>query len=97
MARAGDGALQRLVQRRDARPKRVNPDGTPTKDFHGPGSKRDERVRIIKRYVAGGTVTFADRDLSDAMFLHHNSGWKPEDLGYPPRDYILIDLMRQFG
>jgi hypothetical protein len=41
-------------------------------------------------------VTTADRDLQDAMFLHKNTGWKPEDLGYPPRDYILIDLMRAF-
>ncbi len=38
-----------------------------------------------------------DRDTSDALFLKRNPGWKPEDLGYPPRDYILIDLMREMG
>jgi hypothetical protein len=28
------------------------------------------------------------------LFLKQHPGWKPEDLGYPPRDFILIDLMR---
>jgi hypothetical protein len=36
-----------------------------------------------------------DRDVNDAFFLKNNPGWKPEDLGYPPGDYILIDLLRQ--
>lgn len=35
-----------------------------------------------------------DRDVRDALFLKENPGWKPEDLGYPAQDYILIDLMR---
>ena len=41
-------------------------------------------------------MTTDDRDLIDALFLHKHPGWKPEDLGYPPRDYILVDLMRHF-
>lgn len=39
-------------------------------------------------------VTKIDRDVNDALFLRRNPGWKPEDLGYPPGDYILLDLMR---
>ncbi len=54
-------------------------------------------MKTISRFKAGMEVTTTDRDLIDAMFLHNNNGWKPEDLGYPPRDYILIDLMRQLG
>lgn len=42
-------------------------------------------------------MTTDDRDLIDAMFLHKHPGWKPEDLGYPKGDKILIDLMREFG
>lgn len=42
----------------------------------------------------GNPVKTNDRDVIDAAFLKHNPGWKPEDLGYPARDYILIDLMR---
>ena len=37
----------------------------------------------------------ADRVIHDAVFLHRHPGWKPEDLGYPPRDFILVDLMRE--
>ncbi len=44
--------------------------------------------------VNRGVTTRVDREVSDALFLKRNPGWKPEDLGYPPRDYILIDLMR---
>lgn len=44
--------------------------------------------------INSGTATKIDRDVADALFLKKNPGWKPEDLGYPPRDYILIDLMR---
>lgn len=51
---------------------------------------------MIAKINAGMTVKI-DREVSDALFLRRNPGWKPEDLGYPPRDYILIDLMRQFG
>lgn len=41
-----------------------------------------------------GQDTRVDRDVSDAVFLKRHPGWKPEDLGYPARDYILVDLMR---
>jgi len=41
-----------------------------------------------------GLATRVDRDVKDAVFLRRNPGWKPQDLGYPPGDYILIDLMR---
>lgn len=44
--------------------------------------------------INAGTQARIDRDVSDALFLKRNPGWKPEDLGYPARDYILIDLMR---
>ena len=44
--------------------------------------------------INSGQDTPIDRDVSDAMFLKKHPGWKPEDLGYPPRDHILIDLMR---
>ena len=43
-----------------------------------------------------GQDTRIDRDVSNALFLHTHTGWKPEDLGYPPSDFILIDLMRLF-
>ena len=44
------------------------------------------------------TIHFgADRDLEIAYFLHKHPGWKPEDLGYPPGDYILFDLMQVFS
>ena len=41
-----------------------------------------------------GAATRIDDDVRDAIFLKRNPGWRPEDLGYPPRDFILIDLMR---
>lgn len=43
--------------------------------------------------VNAGQQTKLDRDVSAAIFLKKNPGWKPEDLGYPPADYILIDMM----
>jgi hypothetical protein len=46
---------------------------------------------------AQGSVRTADRDVLDAYFLHTHPGWKPEDLGYPPGDFILIDLMRMLN
>ncbi len=98
MAGQGDGALQRLVQGGDARPKRFLRDGQPNPAFREEDqSIRDVRMKTITRWKAGMEVTTTDRELIDAMFLHKNNGWKPEDLGYPPRDYILIDLMRQLG
>lgn len=41
-----------------------------------------------------GKISTSDQTLKDAIFLHSNAGWKPEDLGYPPGDAILVDLMR---
>lgn len=41
-----------------------------------------------------GKGASVDRDVRDAIFLRRNPGWKPQDLGYPPGDYILLDLMR---
>jgi hypothetical protein len=41
-----------------------------------------------------GLATRVDQEVSDALFLRRNAGWKPEDLGYPAGDYVLIDLMR---
>lgn len=52
-------------------------------------------MKHIQRAVATGTITTNDQDVIDALFLRRNPGWRPEDLGYPPRDAILIDLMRQ--
>lgn len=43
-----------------------------------------------------GEITTNDRAVSDALFLHKHSAFRPEDLGYPPRDKVIIDLMRQF-
>lgn len=52
-------------------------------------------MKLIRTNNATGNgIRTADRDIQDAYFLRENPGWKPEDLGYPPRDYILIDLMR---
>jgi len=48
---------------------------------------------MIRDVNRGATVRI-DKTVADALFLKKNPGWKPEDLGYPPRDYILIDLMR---
>ena len=41
-----------------------------------------------------GTSVRADRDLADAIFLSKHPNFKPEDMGYPAGDYILIDLLR---
>jgi len=78
------------------RPKRLAPDGTQNPEWR-PGAIRDERATAIRRGLTLGQISTADPDLKDALFLKSNPGWKPEDLGYPPRDYILIDLMRLMG
>ncbi len=86
-----------MVHGRVPRPKRFLADGQPNPDFREEDQHlRDKRVGVIRRYIAGATVAM-DADTRDALFLKRNSGWKPEDLGYPPRDYILIDLMRELG
>lgn len=53
-------------------------------------------MRQIQIAAKTGALTTDDPNIVDALFLHRHAGWKPEDLGYPPRDYILIDLMRYF-
>jgi hypothetical protein len=45
--------------------------------------------------VNAGIATRVDREVRDAIFLRKNPGFKPEDLGYPKGDYILIDLMHE--
>lgn len=47
------------------------------------------------RDLNAGLATRVDRDVSDAIFLRRNPGWKPEDLGYPAGDAILVALMRE--
>jgi len=51
---------------------------------------------MIADYNKGLRVK-VDDDVSTAIFLRRNPGWKPEDLGYPPGDFILIDLMRMIN
>jgi hypothetical protein len=35
-----------------------------------------------------------DEDLQNALFISRHPGFLPEHFGYPPGDYILIDLIR---
>lgn len=51
-------------------------------------------MKMVKD-INAGLATRVDRDVRDAIFLRRNPGWKPEDLGYPKGDVILIDLMRE--
>lgn len=39
-------------------------------------------------------ATRIDAEVADALFLRRNPAFRPEDLGYPPRDFIILDLMR---
>jgi len=41
-----------------------------------------------------GQDTRVDSDVRDAIFLRKNPAFKPEDLGYPAGDFIILDLMR---
>lgn len=47
--------------------------------------------------IKAGIETRVDQTLSDALFLKRNPAFRPEDLGYPPRDAILISLIRELG
>ena len=64
-------------------PKSIGGDGT-----------YDRRNAELRRFAAVGSLKTTDPTLSDAIFLHQHDGWKPDDLGYPRADAILIDLMR---
>ena len=41
-----------------------------------------------------GSAKINDRDLEAAIFLWQHPQFKPEDLGYPRGDYILLDLIK---
>jgi hypothetical protein len=66
------------------RPKSDGGDGT-----------RERRFGDIQKFAASGSIQTEDDDLTACLFLYNHDGWKPDDLGYPVGDLIIIDLMRE--
>lgn len=42
--------------------------------------------------INANQATKIDQAVHDALFLRRNPQYRPEDLGYPPADYIILDL-----
>jgi hypothetical protein len=61
----------------------------------GGDGRRERRTRDVQKFATTGEIKTDDEDLIAAIFLFNHSGWKPDDLGFPAGDFILIDLMRE--
>jgi hypothetical protein len=66
--------------------------GQPKSD--GGDGTRERRTGVIQKLTALRKANGVDEDLQNALFISRHPGFLPEHFGYPPGDFILIDLIR---